>query len=193
MITTLPKSVSADDLATLLGVTKRSVNSLAERKILRRLPKGQFDLVENVVLYIAWRETVIAKEAGAGPYGEARAALTLEKAKVARIQREKLEGTLVALKEVQMSEAMMATIIKAKVLAGHSVLAPRVAGKSVIDCAAIIKKRDEEICEAIADFGNPNDHAFSEALHAGEIQMECEACGETHALGFIESRKTGEK
>src|SRR5258706_1612384 len=112
MTTALPKSVSSADLATLLGITKRSINSLAERGALSRLPDGQFNLAEGLQAYVLHREDVIAAEHGLGDFGKARAELYQERVKVARMKREELEKTLVHVDEVFRTWTGIATVIR---------------------------------------------------------------------------------
>lgn len=84
---TLPKEVGTEDLAKVLGLTPRGVGKLAEKKVLRRLARGSFDLCDCVQAYVAYQQQAALAQHGAGAYGRARAALYLERARVARIQR----------------------------------------------------------------------------------------------------------
>src|SRR5712671_6576572 len=93
--TTVNRPVSEAELAYFLTLHTRTIRKLTAKGVLHHRPDGLFDLTESFARYLAHRERVITREAGVGPYGEARAALTLEKAKVARIQRERLEGSMV--------------------------------------------------------------------------------------------------
>jgi hypothetical protein len=83
----LPKEVGTEDLAKVLGLTPRGVGKLAEKKVLRRLARGSFDLCDCVQAYVAYQQQAALAQHGAGAYGRARAALYLERARVARIQR----------------------------------------------------------------------------------------------------------
>jgi hypothetical protein len=191
MPASLPKEVSADVLAALLGCTKRSINMLAEKKVLHRLQGGRFNLEDNVPLYIAHREQAATRAAGAtGPYAEARAEATLERAKILRLQRQKIEGSLVSLAGVHASEAALATIVRTRFLAQGNALGARLANKSAAECCAILDKHNREILDELADLGNgPEGKTLCDRLHADGISMECDKCGSSHLIKFVEPRR----
>jgi len=67
---TLPKTVSTEDLATLLGIDPRTVGKLVQKGIFQRLKHGTYDLVDSVQSYLAYRETVVSAENEKGEYGQ---------------------------------------------------------------------------------------------------------------------------
>jgi phage terminase Nu1 subunit (DNA packaging protein) len=151
MTTALPTSVSASDLAMLLGITKRSVNALAERGALPRLANGQFNLAEGLQAYVLHREGVIEAEHGVGDYGKARAALYEERAAMAKMAREKLEGSLVSVDETFRTWTDLVVMVRARILALPSKLAPRLLGKHhAAEVQEIIRL---EVYEALEDLG----------------------------------------
>ena len=91
----IPAKCGTDDLATLLGISVRRVTQLVEKKVLLREARGTFDVCDSVHRFIAHRETVVAQEHGVGAHGKARADVYVERARMMRLQREKLEGNLI--------------------------------------------------------------------------------------------------
>jgi phage terminase Nu1 subunit (DNA packaging protein) len=121
----LPQKVSTSGLAAVLGITERAVTKLVDRKILHREARGCFDLADSVQAYIAHREAVVAAQHGMGAYGKARAELTLERARLMRLNREELEGRLVPVTEVITAGTAVATTIKTRVLGVAAKIAPQ--------------------------------------------------------------------
>jgi phage terminase Nu1 subunit (DNA packaging protein) len=122
---TLPKEVGTEDLAKVLGLTPRGVGKLAEKKVLRRLARGSFDLCDCVQAYVAYRQQAALAQHGAGANGRARAALYLERARVARIQRETLEDTLVDVNEVRAAWTAITVAVKTRLLSIPTAISPR--------------------------------------------------------------------
>jgi hypothetical protein len=96
-----PIRISTTDLAIVLGVNKRTLSKLVDKKVLCRESRGCFDLADAVQAYVAHREGVVAAEHGVGTFGKARAQLYLERARAARIKREELEGILAPVAEMR--------------------------------------------------------------------------------------------
>jgi len=119
------QKVTTSDLAAILGLTERRIGQLVLKKILRRESLGTFDLADSVQAFIAHRETVVATEHGVGAYGKARADLYRERAKMARLQRQKLEGELIAKVDIIAMNTAIATVVKTRILAIGSKIAPR--------------------------------------------------------------------
>ena len=101
----------------LLGITVRRVTQLVAKKVLVREARGLFDTLDSVHKFIAWRETVVAQEHGVGAYGKARAEVYVERAKMMRLQREKLEGALIPFEDVTETWIRAAAGIRAAFLA----------------------------------------------------------------------------
>jgi phage terminase Nu1 subunit (DNA packaging protein) len=119
------QKVTTSDLANILGVTERRIGQLVVKKILRRESRGTFDLANSVQAFVAHRESIVASEHGQGAYGKARADLYRERAKMARLQREKLEGELIAKADIIALNTAIATVVKTRILAIGSKIAPR--------------------------------------------------------------------
>jgi phage terminase Nu1 subunit (DNA packaging protein) len=119
------QKVTTSDLAAILGITERRIGHLVVKKILKRESRGTFDLVDSIQAFIAHREAVVSAQHGVGAYGKARADLYRERAKMARLQREKLEGELIAKVDIIAMNTAIATVVKTKILAIGSKIAPR--------------------------------------------------------------------
>jgi phage terminase Nu1 subunit (DNA packaging protein) len=148
----LPEEVSAADLAGLLGITKRSINSLSERGVLPRLANGQFNLAEGLQAYVLHREGVIEAEHGTGDFGRARAALYEERASMAKMTRERMEGGLVSVDEVYRTWTEIVVMVRARILALPSKLAPRLLGKThASEVESILRVHCYEALEDLAN------------------------------------------
>jgi phage terminase Nu1 subunit (DNA packaging protein) len=124
------KHVSGADLALLLGIDARTVRKLVEKKVLHPIGKDVFDLGNSIQAFIAHREGVIAAEHGLGDFGKARADLYQEKAEMARMQREKMQGKLLPVEAVTMTWRNIITHVRGSLLALPSKLAPRLLAKT---------------------------------------------------------------
>ena len=119
------QKVTTSDLATILGITERRIGQLAVKKVLKRESRGTFDLADSIQTFVAHREAVVSAEHGQGAYGKARADLYRERAKMARLQRQKLEGELIAKVDIIAMNTEIATVVKTRILAIGSKIAPR--------------------------------------------------------------------
>jgi phage terminase Nu1 subunit (DNA packaging protein) len=161
-----PREIATADLSLLLGITPRAVAKLVDRKILRKLARGTFDAADAVPAYIAFRESVVAEQYGLGEYGKARAQLYLERARMARIQRELLEGSVAPLAETRATWTTLAAAMVARLLAIPSKSAPRlVMSKSAGQAEAVVRAH---ISEALED------------IHCCEIQCTDPKTGKVH-------------
>ena len=66
--------------------------------------------------FIAWREGVIAKEHGLGAYGQARAKVYVERAKMMQLKREELEGSLARVDDFQTAAGALMTVFRNQML-----------------------------------------------------------------------------
>jgi phage terminase Nu1 subunit (DNA packaging protein) len=121
----LPQHVSSADLAVLFDVNARTIRKLETKQVLRRNAVGGFDLVDSIQGYIKHREAVVAAEHGLGDFGRARASLYLEKARIARMQREELEGKLVNVDEIIAVQSTINMHVRNRVLLIADKLAPQ--------------------------------------------------------------------
>ena len=120
----IPAKCGTDDLATLLGISVRRVTQLVEKKVLLREARGTFDVCDSVRRFIAHRETVVAQEHGVGAYGKARADVYVERARMMRLQREKLEGNLIPEEDAIEGWTRTLAVVKTQFLALPTKSAP---------------------------------------------------------------------
>ena len=123
----LVRKCGTGDLSLLLGITARRIEQLVAKKILVREARGLFDTCDAVQRFIAWREGVIAAQHGLGEYGRSRAALYLEKARMARLQREKLEGSLAPVDDFQTAASSLMVVFRNQMLGLPAKLAQQLA------------------------------------------------------------------
>lgn len=78
--------LKADDMATLLGLSRRKVSDLAARGLLTRTSRGQYELA-SIRLYVSHLRTIAAARGGDDDID-----LTAERARLARAQADKAEA-----------------------------------------------------------------------------------------------------
>jgi phage terminase Nu1 subunit (DNA packaging protein) len=125
---TLPKTVSTEDLATLLDIDPRTVGKLVSKDVFRRLKHGTHDLVDSVQSYLAYRETVVSAENEKGEYGQARIDLYKEKIALLRMDRAEREKNTVRATEVILWMTTVIKIFTTALLSLPAKLAPRLTG-----------------------------------------------------------------
>jgi phage terminase Nu1 subunit (DNA packaging protein) len=158
-VTNFPKTVSASDLSILLGVTVQRIGQLVDHKILRREGRG-FNVADAVVAFIAHRESVVAAKHGVGDFGKARAALYLERARMARIKRETLEATLVPALEVIAFNTSIVGAVRSRMLSIPAKAASRLVGLKTASAAEVIVRAElieglEELSQLPLVAGDP--------------------------------------
>jgi phage terminase Nu1 subunit (DNA packaging protein) len=141
---------TAIDLARLLSVNRLTVSRLESKGVLRRTARG-YDLRENFASYVAYKESLISKQHGQGAYGEGRAKLITERAIMARIQREKMEGSVLDVEEVTERWSLTCANVKTRFLASPSKLARQLAEtSSPAECQRLLRDEAHENLEALA-------------------------------------------
>jgi phage terminase Nu1 subunit (DNA packaging protein) len=135
-----PPKISTSDLSALLGVTERAITRLVAKGILRKDSFGTFDVVDVVQAFIQHREASVAERYGKGAFGEARAELYVERGRIARIQRQELEGQLIPAGEARAAFSTVFGMLRAMMLAVPSRTAPHLVGlKSAAQAKSIVK------------------------------------------------------
>jgi phage terminase Nu1 subunit (DNA packaging protein) len=124
-----PSHVTAIVLAKLLSTNKSTVTRLTSRGVFRKTGRG-YDVISSIAAHTAHKESLVAAKHGEGAYGKARAQLTIEKAHMARLQREKMEGSVIAADEVEARWLATNTAVKTKFIAMPSKLAAQLAEES---------------------------------------------------------------
>lgn len=137
-------TISGPVLADLLGISTRRVNQLAEARILPRSGNG-FEMRASVRAYL----DNLREEIRPANLADAQARLTTAKARIAEIQRDRLEGELVAIADVAATVSAEYSVVRQRLLAIPSRLAPRVAGES--DHREIHRAIEAEIVEALSE------------------------------------------
>jgi phage terminase Nu1 subunit (DNA packaging protein) len=161
-----PVKISTSELAVVLGINERTVGKLVGKKILRREARGCFDLTDALQAYLAYREGLVAAEHGSGTYGKARAQLYLERARMARLKREEIEGELLPSSKVLAGWSAILANVKARMLAIPSKCAPRLVGlKSAAEAKAII---ETEVYEALEEASSIEIRVSNEAKVNGQ-------------------------
>ena len=147
----IPAKCGTDDLATLLGISVRRVTQLVEKKVLLREARGTFDVCDSVHRFIAHRETVVAQEHGVGAYGKARADVYVERARMMRLQREKLEGNLIPEEDAIEGWTRTLAVVKTQFLALPTKSAPYLVQlKTPAQAQNVLTPLVREILETIA-------------------------------------------
>jgi phage terminase Nu1 subunit (DNA packaging protein) len=122
------KKCSGSELARLLGITPRRVAQLVDEGVFKLdKAKDTYDAAFSVQAYIAKRESVLAESYGKGEFGRARAQLYTERAAKMKLEREKLEGSLVLRSETESSWGQTFVLIRTRMLAIPAKLALRLA------------------------------------------------------------------
>jgi phage terminase Nu1 subunit (DNA packaging protein) len=143
-----PSHVPEIVIAKLLSVNRRTVAKLVTKGILRKTARG-FDTIESIAAHLAYQISLVAKKHGEGDYGRARSALMLEKARMARLQREKMEGSAIDSAEVEARWTTTIAATKSKFVGMPSKLAGRLAEESTpAKCAEILRA---EVYENLED------------------------------------------
>jgi hypothetical protein len=143
-----PSHVSGLALAKLLSVNLRTITRLTTQNIFRKTAKG-YDVIESIAAHRAHAEGLISEKQGKGEYGKARSALMIEKARMARMAREKMEGSSIPAPEVEERWVGTCTAVKNKFLGTPNKLAAQLAAESTpAGCQRILR---DEIYENLED------------------------------------------
>jgi hypothetical protein len=145
----IPKATIAQ-LAAILAISERRVSQLAGQGVLKRDPDG-YDLSVNVPAYLRFRERAAMAKVGAGTYGQARAALYLERARTAKLKREELERQLLPSDEVIAAGIAVMARVRNRILAIASKVAPRLINlRNASEAEAIVHCEHIEALEELA-------------------------------------------
>jgi phage terminase Nu1 subunit (DNA packaging protein) len=148
--TAFPSHVGAGVLAKLIGKDERTVTRLITKGIFRKTPR-EFDVVESFASYCAYREGLAAAKQGEGELGQARTRLMIEKARMAAIQRARLEASVIDAEEVTERWSNTCANVKTRFLASPSKLARQLAEtSSPAECQRLLRNDVHENLEALA-------------------------------------------
>ena len=116
-----------------------------------RQARGTFDVCDSVHRFITHRKTVVAQEHGVGAYGKARADVYVERARMMRLQREKLEGNLIPEEDAIEGWTRTLAVLKTQFLALPTKSAPYLVQlKTPAQAQNVLTPLVREILETIA-------------------------------------------
>lgn len=147
---TLPKTIGAEALADLLGITANRVNALARDGVIPKAGRGKFPLPEAVQSYVAWaRINPSGRPPASGALNDEKTRLTAAQADRAELQAARDRGELIPLEEVRREWAAIAVDLRARLLA----VGPRVASTLALDRPSSARL-DEELRAALEDIAD---------------------------------------
>lgn len=135
-----------DQICQLLGVSRAAVGDLVNSGIVVKLGPGEYNGPETCRRYIAHLKQ---RQADTPKLTAARVKLAEEKAKIAEMERRRLEGELVSAKQVRDAWITVISVCRTRLLAIPAKVAARVkmAG-TIVEVAAIIRA---EIYDALRE------------------------------------------
>ena len=145
--------ISGRELAAMLGVSQRTVTSLANDGIVLKAEQGRYDMVQSVKLYCAHLRNTASGRGGkenVEALSDERARLAKEQADGHALKNAQMRGELVAVADVDMTWGTMVRDLRAGVLAIASRVASRLNHLSKDDVLVI----DDEIRDALKILGN---------------------------------------
>ena len=140
-------TVSAAVLGGWLACSAAEVRRLAQLGVLVRAASG-FDLKASVQAYTAYlrrRQAAGSHWEGKGPYAVQRVRLTTAKADLAEMERQRRAGMLLEASDVKRAWLSILLVVRSRLLAMPARLAPRLAGKTGPEIAALVKQEVYEI------------------------------------------------
>lgn len=143
-------SVKASVLAGLFDLSERRIRQLADAGVIPKAARGEYPLAQAIRGYVKF----VGKD-GRGPDDEAstfrrsRARLMNARAALAEIEQAEREGDLVPATQVEEGWIKIAAIIRARLLALPSKMAPRLAAMS--SAALIEAALRDEVYSALTD------------------------------------------
>jgi hypothetical protein len=112
MTMAISEKSTGSELARLLGITARRVAQLTVQGILKKAGKDAYPTAESIQAFIAHRELVLAKQYGQGDFGAARVEVYRERALRMKLDRERIEGTLMLRSETETSWGKICVLIR---------------------------------------------------------------------------------
>jgi hypothetical protein len=120
-----PTHASAAFLAQLLSINVRTVSKLVAKGVFKKSAHG-FHIAESIAGYLAY----MTEQQGGGSFGKARTQWMIEKSRTARLNRERLEGSMIPAPEVQARWEATNGAVRNKFVAMPSKLATQLAEES---------------------------------------------------------------
>lgn len=154
--------VSSTVLADLFGLTTRRIRMLADEGVIQKTSRGRYNLQENIKNYIVYLKTSQdLKEKSV----DDKLDPDIERALLTRIQREKLELEIAAMKgQMHFSDDVkrvmndMLANFRAKLIALPSKIAPRLIARN--DISEVQKMIQQELFEVLQELSNYDPSVF---------------------------------
>jgi phage terminase Nu1 subunit (DNA packaging protein) len=145
-----PSHVPIGILARLIGISERQVTILIAKNIFRKTPRGM-DVIECIAAHTAYREGLAATKQGEGEFGRARTRLMIEKARMAALQRAKMESSVLDVSEVTERWSNTCSNVKTRFLASPAKLARQLAEtSSPSECQRLLRDEVHENLSTLA-------------------------------------------
>lgn len=120
------RTLKTKEIAELLGLTQQRCRQLADESVLVRLASNAFDGPASVRSYMQYREKKLTDDLGGpGSLNAERRKLVAERARIAEIERAKLEGELVPAAQIGPVWAAGIDVIRTRMLAMPSKIAAK--------------------------------------------------------------------
>ena len=140
----------AETIARLLDLTPRRVQQLVAEGVIPKDERGRYELVPVVRAYIRYlRERALSQDLGSDALVQHRARLTKARADMAELEHAQMLGELVPAAQVEEAWAAVVAVMRTRLLALPTKVAPRVVALS--HEAAIQDALRAEIADALAE------------------------------------------
>lgn len=144
---------SLPDVTRMLGNTKQAVTDLVRSGIVVKLGPGEYDVVESARRYIA----TIRQKTDVPDLTAARVRLTESKARIAEMDRQLRDGTMVSVETVWADWSSRILRCRARLLAMPAKLAARIRmAQTTVEVSGIIRA---EVIAALEELGRADDDA----------------------------------
>jgi hypothetical protein len=145
----LPPAIPLDDLRMLFGdVTVSHVNHLERQGVIEKAERGMYTLA-SVGAYVRWLRKV---QSGPADWRDVRTQIGQERLALLRLERGRLEGSLLDKEGVRSMNCDIASTIKTRLLAVAPYVAPRLTGlRTPAEGQAIV---DAAITDALVELSN---------------------------------------
>lgn len=145
--------IGATQLAQVLGVSRQRVHQLSQAKILTRVGRGRYRLLESISAYVGFLRSEPRGTDGAGgpiDYREQRARLVKLQADHAQIDLDERRGTVIAIADAVAPFGEQCSTIRARFLAMPSRATPRLVAQEHAAIFAILHEEVRSILEELS-------------------------------------------
>lgn len=141
--------ISSDKLCSFTGLTDRRHRQLAKEGVFPPPIGSQYDHDATLVGLFKYFRT--KQESSTGGMAEAKLKREQAKARTAEVEAKKAEESVIDVSEAKRGFSRMAVVIKAKLLAIPSSMAPLAAGKSAAEVEGITRKAVVDALQQLSD------------------------------------------